>query len=151
MNSVSGERRFAASPEQVFQVLVDPDVMVSALPGARGYRVLDGDHWEAKVKPPVPLAPSVTITIEVVERRPGEHASLRARGGGAHVSSNFDLAGNDAETLMRWDAEVALSGLLGRLAGSSLEAVAERQAKRMLDAVELALTRLPAEAADGAH
>jgi carbon monoxide dehydrogenase subunit G len=93
----------------------------------------------------------VTITIEVVERRPGEHASLRARGGGAHVSSNFDLAGNDAETLMRWDAEVALSGLLGRLAGSSLEAVAERQAKRMLDAVELALTRLPAEAADGAH
>ena len=46
---------------------------------------------------------------------------------------------------------MALSGLLGRLAGSSLEAVAERQAKRMLDAVELALTRLPAEAADGAH
>ena len=65
-------------------------------------------------------------------------------------SSNFDLTGNDAETLMRWDAEVGLSGLLGRLAGSSLEAVAERQAKRMLDAVELALTRLPAEAADGA-
>ncbi len=151
MNSVSGERRFAASPEQVFQLLVDPDVMVSALPGARGHRVLDSDHWEAKVKPPLPLAPSVTITIEVVERRPGEHASLRARGGGAHVTSTFDLAGDDAETVMRWDAELALSGLLGRLAGSSLEAVAERQAKRMLDAVELALTRLPAEAADGAH
>ena len=85
-------------------MLVDPDVMVSALPGARGYRVLDSDRWEAKVKPPVPLAPSVTVTIEVVERRPGEHASLRARGGGAHVSSNFDLTGNDAETLLRWDA-----------------------------------------------
>ena len=40
---------------------------------------------------------------------------------------------------MRWQAELRLSGLLGRLAGPSLDAVARRQANRMLDAVERAL------------
>ena len=150
MNAVSGERRFAASPDRVFQLLVDPEVMVSALPGARGHRIVDADHWEAKVKPPIPLAPCVTIRFEVVERRVGEYASLRAHGGGADVTSTFDLADADGETLMRWQAQPALSGVLGRLAGSSLDAVALRQANRTLDAVELALARLPAEAADRA-
>ena len=139
MHAVSGERRFDAPPERVFELLTDPDVMISALPAVRGHRVVDEDHWEAKVKPPIPFAPSVTIRFEVVARRPAEHAALRAHGGGADVTSTFDLAGEEAGTLMRWQAQLRLSGLLGRLAGSGLDGVAERQAKRMLDAVERAL------------
>ncbi len=139
MDAVSGERRFAAPPERVFELLTDPDVMLSALPAVRGQRVVDRDHWEAKVKPPLPLAPGVTIRFEVLERRPGEHASLRAHGSGADVRSTFDLAPDGDGTSMRWQAELRLSGLLGRLAGPSLDAVARRQANRMLDAVERAL------------
>lgn len=149
MHVVSGERRFAAAPASVFEVLVDPAVMVSALPGARGHRVVDRDHWEAKVKPPIPLAPSVTIRFEVVERRVGERAALRAHGGGADVTSTFVLFGDGGGTLMQWRAQLRVSGVLGRLAGHGLDAVAERQATRLLDAVELALARLPAEAAHG--
>jgi carbon monoxide dehydrogenase subunit G len=139
VNVVSGERSFAATPERIFELLTDPAVIVSALPAARGHRVVDRDHWEAKVKPPLPLAPGITIKIEVVERRPGEHAALCARGGGADVTSTFDLVGEDEGTVMRWQARLELSGLLGRLAGPTLDAVAERQAKRMLDAVERAI------------
>jgi carbon monoxide dehydrogenase subunit G len=139
VNVVSGERRFAAPPARVFELLTDPAVMLSALPAVRGHRVVDADHWEAKVKPPLPLAPSVTIKFEVLERRPGEHASLRAHGSGAHVTSTFDLVADGDSTLMQWQAEVGLSGLLGRLAGPGLDAVARRQANRMLDAVERAL------------
>ena len=139
MNTVSGERRFAASPERVFELLTDPAVMLSALPAVRGHRVVDRDHWEAKVKPPLPLAPGVTIKFEVLERRPGEHASLRAHGSGADVTSTFDLAADGDATSMQWQAELRLSGLLGRLVGPSLDAVARRQANRMLDAVERAL------------
>ena len=136
---VEGQRRFAAPPERVFALLTDPDVIASAMPLMRGHTVVDRDHWEAKVKPPLPLAPSVTIRFEVLERRPPQHAALHAHGAGADVRSTFDLSPDGAGTLMRWRTELHLTGLLERLAGHGLDAVAQRQAERTLDAVERAL------------
>jgi carbon monoxide dehydrogenase subunit G len=79
---VEGQRRFAAPPERVFALLTDPDVIASAMPLVRGHTVIDADHWHAKVKPPLPLAPSMTIRFEVLRRRPPEHAELHAHGVG---------------------------------------------------------------------
>ncbi len=136
---MEGQRRFAAPPERVFELLTAPDVIASAIPAVRGHRVLDADHWEAKVRPPLPLAPGVTIRFEVLERRPPEHAALRAHGAGADVTSRFDLSAVDGGTLMRWQTELHLTGLLSRLGGHGLEGMAENQAARTLDAVERAL------------
>ena len=135
MTTVSGEHRFAAPRERVFALLVDPEVIAAAMPAVHGVEVADADHWQAKVKPPFPFAPGITIRFEVVERRPPEHASLRAHGGGADVRSTFDLAEDGEGTLMRWHTELELSGILGKLAGSGLDAIAERQARRTLDEV----------------
>ena len=135
MTTVQGERRFAAPRERVFALLVDPEVIAAAMPAVRDVAVTDADHWQAKVKPPLPLAPSIAVRFEVVERRPPERASLRAHGGGADVLSTFDLSGEDDGTLMRWRTELELSGILGRLAGSGLDGIAERQARRTLDEV----------------
>jgi carbon monoxide dehydrogenase subunit G len=136
---VEGERRFDAPPERVFALLVDPDVVVPAIPAVRGHTVVDADHWNVKVKPPLPLAPSITIRFEVRERRSPEHAALHAHGGGADATSTFDLAADGDGTLMRWRTELALSGLLARFAGPGLDGIAHRQATRTLDAVERAL------------
>jgi carbon monoxide dehydrogenase subunit G len=139
MTVVQGERRFAAPPERVFELLVSPDVIASAIPAVRSHSVDDADHWRVKVKPPLPLAPAVTIHFEVVRRDAPAHAALRAHGGGADVGSSFELEEESGGTLMRWRTELQLSGILGRVAGPGLEAVAERQAARTLDAVERAL------------
>ena len=139
MAVVEGERRFEAPPERVFDVLTDPDVIASAMPAMNGHSVIDADHWEGKEKPPLPLAPSIRIRFEVQERRPPEHAAMSARGGGADVRSTFDLAPDGDGTLMRWRCELKLTGMLARFAGNSLDAVAQRQAARTLDAVERAL------------
>jgi carbon monoxide dehydrogenase subunit G len=139
MTVVSGERQFAAPRERVFALLLDPDVVCSAIPAVRSHRAVDDDHFEAKVKVPVPLSPSVTVRFEVLERLAGEHARMRAHGGGAEVSSTFDLADHDGGTLMRWEAEFHVAGLLDRVVGHRLDSVAARQASRTLDAVERAL------------
>jgi carbon monoxide dehydrogenase subunit G len=110
-------------------------VIASAMPAVRSHEVIDADHWRAKVKPPLPLAPSVTIHFEVLDRRPPNHAELRAHGGGADVRSTFELVDEDGATLMRWRTELQLGGILGRFAGPSLDPVARRQAERTLDAV----------------
>lgn len=139
MTLVEGERRFTAAPDRVYELLTRPEVIASALPAVRSHEVVDADHWFAKVKPPLPLAPTVTIRFEVLERRPPEHAALKAHGGGADVTSTFELSAEGDETLMRWRTELRLSGVLGRVAGTGLAAVAHRQATRTLDAVERAL------------
>jgi carbon monoxide dehydrogenase subunit G len=139
MAVVEGQRYFAAPPERVFALLTDPDVVASAVPAARSHTVIDDDHWHAKVKPPIPLAPCITIRFEVLDRRPPEHAAMHAHGGGADVTSTFDLAPEADGTRMRWRTEIRLSGVLARLGGPGLEAVAERQAARTLDAVERSL------------
>ena len=92
MTVVEGQRRFAAPPERVFGLLTDPDVIARALPAVRGHTVIDADHWDAKVKPPLPFAPGITIHFAVLDRRPPEHAALHAHGGGVDVTSTFDLA-----------------------------------------------------------
>jgi len=136
---VEGERRFAAAPERVFELLTSPDVIASAIPAVREHRVVDHDHWEAKVKPPLPLAPRVTIHFEVLERRAPEHAALHAHGAGADVTSRFDLSAVDDGTLMRWTTELHFTGLLRPLGGHGLDSVARHQAARTLDAVDHAL------------
>ena len=140
MTVVQGERRFAASPERVFAVLTDPDVIASAMPAVRSHRVIDEEHWQAKVKPPLPLAPSLTVRFEVLDRRPPEHAALHAHGGGVDCTSTFDLVAEGDGTTMRWRTELHLSGVLERFAGHGLDGVAHRQAARTLDAVERALS-----------
>ena len=135
MTVVRGERRFEAPRERVFELLTSPDVVLAALPAVRSHRVLGPDRWEAKVKPPLPLAPAVRIHFDLVQRRPPEHAELRAHGGGADVRSTFDLEDAGGATLMRWQTELHLGGPLGIVAGPGLDAVARRQAERTLDEV----------------
>src|SRR6476659_8117120 len=136
MAVVDGQRRFAAPPARVLALLTDPDVVASAIPAVRGHTVIDADHWNAKAKPPLPFVPSITIRFEVLERRAPEHARLHAHGGGADVTSTFDLIADGDGTLMRWQTELELAGILARFAGHGLDAIAERQATRTLDAVE---------------
>jgi carbon monoxide dehydrogenase subunit G len=149
MAVVRGERLFAAPRERVFALLADPDIVCSAIPAVRSHRLVDDDHFEAKVKAPVPLAPSVTIRFEVLERRPSEHAAIHAHGGGANVTSTFDLHEHEDGTMMYWLADFEIAGVLGRLVGHGLDGVAARQAARTLDAVERALAATTRGAASG--
>jgi len=131
-------RLIDAPPERVYAALTDPTVVAEALPVLRSHRVLDADHWEAKVKAPLPFAPAVTIHFEVANRRPNEHAEVRSRGGGARVTSSFDLSPEGAATRMQWHADVALGGLLAAFGGPGLEPLARRVSERVLDRVAAA-------------
>jgi carbon monoxide dehydrogenase subunit G len=134
MTTVAGERAFDAPPERVFELLTNPAVIAGAMPGVRSHRVIDEDHWEAKVKLPIPLLPAVTVQMEVVERVPPTHAGLRAHSHVVQVTSRFDLRAEGARTVMRWETEVHMPG-----GGHGLERVARAQAEHTLDAVERAL------------
>ncbi len=136
---IEGERSFAAPREDVFAALTDPAVIAGALPGVRDWDASDPDRWTIAIRLPLPFSPTLRLNVEVAERRPPERARLRGagggRGGGARADSSFDLEAIGAGTLMRWAAEIELSGPLGAVAGGVVEPVARRQAERMLGAI----------------
>jgi carbon monoxide dehydrogenase subunit G len=136
MLEIEGERMVDGPPERVFDALTDPDVVAAAIPIIRSHREVDEDHWEAKVKAPLPFAPSVTIRFQVVERRRPEHAAILSDGRGAHVQSSFDLAPDgDKRTRVLWRARIELTGFLAPFGGHGLEPLARRAADRVLDRV----------------
>jgi carbon monoxide dehydrogenase subunit G len=128
-------RLIDAPHERVFAALTDPAVVAAALPVLRSHRVLDDDHFDAKVRAPLPFAPAVTVHFEIVERRPPEHAAIRSNGRGVRIVSSFDLAPEGRATRVQWQAELELTGILAAFGGHGLEPLARRASDRVLDRV----------------
>ena len=135
---IEGTRDFSAPREAVYAALTDPELVSSSIPALESLDVADRDHWTASVK--IPVAPRLKVWFEVLDQRPPEHARLHAQGknfgGRATVDTSFDLAQRNGRTTMRYDAEFALSGLLGRIGEPALRPIAERQLEKLLRAVE---------------
>jgi carbon monoxide dehydrogenase subunit G len=131
-------RQFAAPREQVWDTLVDPELLAEFLPGLDSLKVRDETHWSAVMR--LPHSPiSLTLDFELLERRRPERALLTAAGkrlgASATVATTFDLTPADGRTTMSWSADVELGGILGRLA-PTVRPVAQHQAERFLDKLE---------------
>jgi carbon monoxide dehydrogenase subunit G len=141
---IEGERIIDATREQVFEALTDPEVVAQTVPLVESWNASDADHWDMVVRVPLPLAKSLKLSFHVVERRPPEHARLRASGGGllggADVESRFDLTDEGGgRTRVKFVAELEFRGALAP-AERLLEPVAQRQAEKTLDAIERRVT-----------
>jgi len=139
---IEGTRSFAAPREQVWDALVDPQLLGEFLPGLESLKVQDETHWSAVMR--LPMSPiSLNLDFELRERSRPAHALLSAKGkrlgASADVQTNFDLSEAAAGTKMDWFADVELGGMLGRLA-PAMRPVAQRQAEKFLDKLETKLT-----------
>ena len=91
---IGGTRQFAAPREQVWDALVDPQLLSEFLPGLESLKVKDETHWSATMR--LPMSPiSLDLAFELVERRRPGHALLSAKGkrlgASANVRTTFDL------------------------------------------------------------
>lgn len=136
---IEGERVVDAPRERVYAALTDPDVVAQTVPLVEHVEVKDEDHWELTVRVPLPMAKTLKLAFDVVERRPPDHARLHAKGGGmlggADVQSSFELSDAPGGTLVRFRADLSFRGALAP-AEKLLEPIAQRQAGRTLDAIE---------------
>jgi carbon monoxide dehydrogenase subunit G len=137
---IEGIRRFDAPRERVFRALTDPHEIGELMPGVERVEVANDDEWVAVARSPFRRGFHLQLDMQVIERRPPEHAKLRAQGKsfGARLSidTEFRLSENGSGTEMAWTAEVGLGGLLGGLGGRALEPAARRQAERAMDRLQ---------------
>jgi carbon monoxide dehydrogenase subunit G len=144
---IGGEKRFEASPPEVYRALTDPDALGAAFAAIERVEA-DGNDWTLFIRLPLLGGFRLKFSVRLEELREPVHARLRARGktfgGGISVDSTFELVPDGGGTLMRWSAEVDAAGLFSGLGSQSLSAVATKHADRALARIARNLEPAPA-------
>jgi 2-furoyl-CoA dehydrogenase large subunit len=151
---IEGTRGYAASREQVWEVLNDPAEMAGLMPGVESFELLDDTHWRAKVKVPLGLGSlRMSVDFEKADSRPPEHARLQAKGKGVgaimSMATQFDLSEDGAGTAMRWEADVRILGQVASMGQRVVQPIVNQQVDNVLSALDKRVSAKAAEAGAG--
>lgn len=151
----------SASPEAVFDFLLDPARVVPTIPGAELVGVTDPDHWAAKVKAKLgPMSLEFKGNVEVTKRDRAT-LDLGLKGDGSEVTGKGKASADITTRLVRRDGggtrveittDLSIKGKAAQFGGSMLEDVAATFTREFAGNVEAALaaeTKLAAAQATG--
>jgi carbon monoxide dehydrogenase subunit G len=143
---VEGVKEFDASPQTVWDVLMDPSRISKLLPGVEGFEVQDDKHWSANVKVPLGMGGlRLKFKFEQVETTPIEYAKLNAKGTGVGaivaMDTEFHLAPIEGDrTSMKWIADIHIAGPIGSMGQRVFQPIVNQQVSNVLNALENQVT-----------
>lgn len=143
---VDGTYTFAAPPERLWDLLLDPEVMAHVMPGAtRLERVNDG-RYEGDVRVKVGfLSADFALTVRLADLRHPEHYTMhidsRGRFGTTRGTADVSLARADGGTAMRYRADLEIMGALGGVGRRVLESISRMMTKQGLESLNKELRR----------
>jgi uncharacterized protein len=150
---ITGEASLQAPVDRVYEALVDPAVLVRTLPGCRRLEQVDDDTYKATVLAGVgsikgTFAGEVRLTDREAPRSFTLHASGAGGPGTVSAVARVSLADADGGgTLLRYDADATVGGVIGGVGQRMLTGVARRTAGEFFAAVDRAIAEPAAAAA----
>ena len=127
---VSGEYSLRAEPEQVWQLLLDPDALASCIPGGQELRLIGPDEYEASVKIGVPaVRGDYKGKVRIRDKNPPKSFRLEVEGRGRLGTINatglLELAGAAESTVVTYSGEYQVAGLIAAVGQRLFEPVAQ--------------------------
>lgn len=150
---LSGEYVFDGPREVVWEVVRDPEVLATALPGTQNLTQMSDNEYEGKLN--VRIGPVVGVfsgKLVVSNEKPPESYTLTVedRGGPGFGQGSGDcqlVELDDGTTLMKYEGELQVGGTLANVGQRLIESAANSMAKQAFEALNRALKeRLLAEA-----
>jgi uncharacterized protein len=141
---VEGNVAIKASTEKTFAALSDPRFMISTIPDLQSSKIIDREHFEAKIKVGISVVKgTVDMKFELQEKRDGNHAKLVGDGSGAgsrmHIESFLDLSPEGDSTRMNWSADAELNGLIAGIGSQILKGQSEKQVNQIFSNIKAKL------------
>ena len=138
---IKGEYEFQGPRALLYELLLDPDVLASALPGVERFEEVAPDTYESTMRVGIAsVRGTYTGRIEVLEQSPPESYRLRIDGagkpGGARADARVELVKTGSGTTMHYRAEVKARGTIARLGGRLLGGVARLLIGQFFKAIE---------------
>ncbi|KAB2343048.1 SRPBCC family protein [Actinomadura rudentiformis] len=154
---VTGSATVAAPLPRVWDALQDPSVLALTIPGCESLEALGDDRYRMTVQAGVAsIKGTYTGEVALTDPDPPRSFVLRAKGQGApgtvDATVRVRLGEGDGEgsTLIEYDADAVVGGMVGGVGQRMLAGVAKRTAGEFFTAVERALNAPVAGAVSGA-
>ena len=154
---VSGSATLHAPVERVYQALNDPAVLVRTIPGCERLERAGEDAYKMTVTAGVAsVRGTYAGDVRIADQQPPNAFVLKASGAGAPGTVAADVQvrlepGDDGTTVLSYDADAVVGGMIGGVGQRMLAGVAKRTAGDFFAAVDQVLTgAAPAEAVAGA-
>ena len=129
-----------ASPDRVFAFLLDPHDLSSCIDDEHTIEVVDADHFRGTVRSGVGfIKGTFSWSAAVTERTPPSRARLKVHGSG--MGSGFDITAtmgvskDEGTTLIRWSAEVVMSGPIASLGARLLSGTVDKKSEAFFENV----------------
>ena len=128
--SMSGSVDLAATPEQVYAVLLDPVALARVVPGCRELTLIGDNHYRADVTIGIGLVKARYLAeVRLSDLDPPHGLSLGGSGvsplGSAEGDGRLNLEATPDGTRLSYDYEVAVSGKVAAVGGRMLEGAAK--------------------------
>ncbi len=142
----TGENTIAAPVEQVWDALLDPRVLVATIPGCEQLETT-GEHSYAMTVTAGVAAVKGTYTgsCQLADLQPHDSLAMRLQGAGAPGTIDATVAvrfsGEGGRTLLSYDADAVVGGMVGGVGQRMLTSVSRRMAAEFFGNVEAALTQ----------
>jgi len=132
------------SLQRTFESLSDPQFMISTIPDLQSYKIIDREHFEAKIKVGISVVRgTVDMKFQLADKTGGNHARLIGDGSGAgsrlHIESILDLSPDNDGTKMSWSADADLGGLMAGIGSQILKSQSEKQVSQIFANVKAKL------------
>jgi uncharacterized protein len=149
-----GDVTIEAPRQSAWDFLTDPHQVTQCAPEVQSLKIVDDQRFLVGVRAGVgPIKGTFTFAVMWLERRAPEYARVQARGKipGSTVDMMTTMRLTDAgddRTLLHWESDVKLSGLLGGLGGPLIQSAADAVIQRVFATVNARL-RASASASEG--
>ena len=141
-----GEFSVTASPQEVYDLLADPQKFAPLLPTYRSLEVKDERTTDVTVEVGVgKIRGSAIVTLalegEEAPRRAAYSGKGKLMGSAFNMLTSFDLEPlADGGTRVKWAGDLSMFGKLVALAGGLIRPIAKKDIQRLVDAIQAALS-----------
>jgi uncharacterized protein len=112
---LNGTHKFKASSSQVFNAILNPEVLKSCIPGCNSVEYLSANSIRANITTPLPgLKGPYGVVINIANRQEPNHLELQVQrkgtGGSINAVSQINLKDEADGALLSYDANADLEG-----------------------------------------
>lgn len=136
---MSDTRQIAASPEEVYAALIDPDMLIKCVPGATEVTGSPEDGFEATVVQKVgPVKATFKGQVTMSDMVPGHSIKISGEGKGgaagfAKGGADVTLVAKDGGTELSYDVEAKIGGKLAQLGSRIIDGFAKKMADQFFN------------------
>jgi carbon monoxide dehydrogenase subunit G len=127
---ISGQHRFSAPRERVWELLLDPQILQQCLPGTENFIEVGPEEYEARMKIGVAAIRGTyqgKVKIHSKEQPSSYQMAVEGKGPAGQISGDakIELAVDGEGTLVNWAGNANVRGTLARVGGRVMQPAAK--------------------------